>query len=304
MNRRYINLFTSEQENRERTAGQYDKDFKIVVGLDQNKDGVLSHDEQFDMDFNIRTIGKEEYEYCRNKYQEWKLDLVALGLRDAADFLDIFLDSDLVPSYQTKLPDTVPFSGNYDQRNALGCNALSYTLGDISHYCWNENSGISQRISQDIDFWDEIIKQSIIDADIEDWYADPENNSITQKVFSVNTSDVLIEFKTSTNFKNSLGKAIGNMTVNIYAIRSASIPKIVGLTFWGNITDLYDFRTHVSDDDNGYASRIQTCYDDVNRTAGEIYEVTVEIEKVFVYPTPVNCDDLTTLWQDYLLYID
>jgi len=298
-----ISLFTSEQENRARTAGQYDKDFKIVVGLDQNKDGILSNDEKFDMDFNIRTIGKEEYEYCRGQFNDFLINLAWPLFPDMANFIDIFLDTDLISSYDWVLSDTVPFSGNYDQRNSLGCDQLSYTLGSCRHYYWDEASGISQRIKESNDFWDDVISKAILEANIEAWYADPANSSVTSQVFYVSLSDKPVEFDSSTNLKNSLGKATACLSINIYTVRSVGTPKIIGFYFAGEVIDLYDFRTHVSDENNGYASRTQLCYETQSRSAGKIYEVTVDFEQTFVCPYAIACTDLSSLWSEYLFYI-
>jgi len=300
-----INLFTSEQENRARTAGQYDKDFKIVVGLDQNKDGVLSHDEQFDMDFNIRAIGKEEYEYCRGQFNDFLIDFAWPLYPDMANFIDIFLDTDLIASYDWKLPDTVLFQDPYTQKNSLGCDALSYTLGDIKHYKWDDTAPICARIAESNDFWVDIIKHHILTLDINEWYSRPENMNVTNKIFiSSVTNNLNYHGSNDINFENSLGECNTDFEMKVYTFKLLDKPQIAGFTIDGVITDFYDFDTHTGDDNNGHASRVQVCYNRNDRTGGKVYKATINMNINFVcLATSPYYDELELLRTLYLSYL-
>jgi len=305
-----INLFTSDQENRARTAGQYDKDFKIVVGLDQNKDGVLSQDEQFDMSFNIRTIGKEEYEYCLNKWTGLIGTILVNGgeilYPEQANFYQIFLDADyFTHTYEFKLPDTVEFVDPYTQKNSLGCDMLSYTLGSLKHYYWNDITPSSIRIAESLPFWEQVIKPHIQSLNINEWYSDPEHSGINSNAFINSSFKGTIDYHGTSiqNLEKSLGECDIDLNIEVYTVRTTSKPQITGFKVSGVVKDIYDFDTHTGDEDNGYASRLQVCYNGIEREAGNIFKLTIEMDFLFDSVLYVDYDDLPLLRSRFLEYL-
>ena len=271
------------------------KDFIVKIGIDQNGDTFLSDTEAFPIEWGIRVIGKGEYDQCRDGLPAWQIALGWFLYPDTTDFLDIFLDKDSIVSYQQDDPDTVSFSGSYDQRNGLGCSPYSLTQGHVRRYTWDNTSAIRKRVLLSDSMWNDAIQPTISAMGIGTWYADPANASINSKTFT-GIINMVVYFSSSENLVNSLGHAYVNIEVTIDTERATPKPKITAMRIDGTVTDLYDFATVTTDDHLGYASRIQVCHaPSCERTAGEIFKVRISCETPRFTFIDYDYDDFTNL---------
>ncbi len=279
-----------------------DKDFVVKLGIDQNGDSLLSDAEAFPIEWGIRVIGKPEYDYCRAGLPSWQVSLGWLVYPDACDLIDIFLDTDLIPSYEANDLDTIAFGGSYDMKNGLGCDATSLTQGNLRKYTWQKPSGFRKRVLLSDDMWIKVIEPTLLAMDIGGWYANPANTG-NYKAFVGQFQDVV--YFNDENLSRTIGKASVDVMVIVHTERATPKPKITHMELTGAVTDLYDFRTYGSDEPNGYASRIQVCYaPSCGRTAGNIFKVLVDCDVTqFTLITPVEYDNFTDLNGDWIYKI-
>ena len=97
-------------------------DFIFHFGLDINDDGILQHEENNFPAFEVRLIGKKEYDYCKEQLSGPFYFFGAPFVPDAAEFLAIFMDRNWVAGYNR----TSTFIQNYghdyshQQSNSIG----------------------------------------------------------------------------------------------------------------------------------------------------------------------------------------
>ncbi|MFO7871107.1 MAG: hypothetical protein R6V03_06705 [Kiritimatiellia bacterium] len=275
------------------------KDFRVKCGVDWNGNGSLESSEEFSaLEFGIILVGKNEYDYCAAKYSPTKLNLLAVLFPYTAEFLDIFMDSNMWGNYDSSTADTIQFSASeaYDQRNGIGCAPTSLTQGNVDKYIWDPKSGLEEDIMLSDTFWNDVLQKVIVDLKIGDWYADPANSADNSHVFNSNGTYHGVYFGED-DLGTSLGKATFQFSIKVYTERGTTTPQIIALRVSGSVIDLYDYRTTGDDNELGWASRIQVGHAPAcTRTAGEIFKVKIdyELDPLFITPS-VDYNDFQEL---------
>jgi hypothetical protein len=135
----------------------------------------------------------------------------------------------------------------------------------------------------------------------EEWY---DINTGDTHTFTATFADTIV-FDSTSNLHNSLHGAGVQMTIQVEAERTADKPEITAMFTSGTIVDLYDFRSHGSNEPNGWASRIQTCYEpSCSREAGEIYHILIDtqVDTIQFFPDPYY-DDFDALRSQWIMGI-
>ena len=271
-------------------------DYYVRIGIDRDHDGHLSENECWIPQMGIRVIGKPEYDYCAGKLAWYKIAVGTFIWPDAADFIGVFMNNNIVESYDKRENSTIDFSeGNYDWKCGLGCTPLSLTKGQLPSLTWNRSSDIAWRVLRSDEVW-QTISSTIDQMHIEQWFAAAENGSETSHQFS-GTFKQDITFTSTGNLNSALHGCQGEFAITVDAQRGSGKPEITKIGVTGNITDLYDFQPGGGDNELDWASRVQVCYaPSCERKAGMIYRLHIDCNvRPFVLSDPVPCDQLNEM---------
>ena len=279
-----------------------DSDVTFNVGLDLDGDHLLSPSEVMH-DIDLRFISPAEYDYCYSSFLPHAAGAWVVNLPDASHHSLIFLDaiSGPNPTSRTLSFSEPTYSGANGQANGHGTMPSSINDATIPHYRKDSGSGLSMRILADDGFWNQILAPTIQAMNIDSYYA--ANPSVTNHVFTSNFDESGISM-TSLNLNLALGKARYVIPISIQTERgSDGYARITGMSFSGYVDDLYDFRTHGGDEDNGWASRLQVGYATASgQDAGAIYWLTADLE-LLNFQVIRRPDELDLMKFEYQFYL-
>jgi hypothetical protein len=283
-------------------------DIVISVGFDKNGDGILQNEEKSVPAFNNTLIGKKEYDYCYSQLASWQNYFGGVVWPDAGELIRIFTGLNYVAGYNSSRTIIQEYGANHsqDQSNGLGFDEnFNLKQGAITQYIWNAGSEFSNRILQDLTFYNKIILDTVKEFNIGEYYKTHPYEST--HIFS-KTITTVIEFPTeSGNLHNSLKHADISFELTLDTERGNGTPRITGIFGKGACTDLYDFRTYGASDNNGFASRVQTCHVKGVRDAGEIFSVYVNLnipDTYLVFPRiKFDYNDYANLYLNWLLIV-
>jgi hypothetical protein len=281
-------------------------DIVISVGFDANGDGILQNDEESVPDFQNRLIGKKEYDYCLSQLMNWQNFFGGVVWSDAGELLRIFADRNYVGDYNSSRTVTQGYGANYsqDQSNGLGFDeSQNIKQGTITEYVWNSFSNFGKRILSDINFYNDIIKHAIREMNIEEYYRSHPN--VDTHTFFVVINKNLLFPPDSDNLHNSLKHCDISFLLTLHTKRGNGTPQITGIEGNGACKDLYDFRTYEDPDNNGFASRVQTCHLQGIRDAGEIFRIYVNLTvSGNPFSTSIDYNDFDKLYLKWLMLIN
>jgi hypothetical protein len=275
-------------------------DIVISVGFDANGDGIFQESEESVPDFQNRLIGKNEYDYCYSQLTNWQKYFAGIVAPQAVELLRIFTGLSQVTDYDSIRTITQKYGGTHQMSNSLGFDETqNITQGQVLEYFWNANSDFSGVILSSNVFFDNIIRSTIQQLNIKQFYE--QNPNIDTKTFTVNIKKT-IEL-TGLNLGSALKHCSIDFNFTIFTERGMSFkPQITGISGYGNCKDFYDFRSHGQNDENGWAARLQACHVKGIRDIGEVYSIHIDLrvpETHFWWD--VYYDDLDALhnkWND------
>jgi hypothetical protein len=268
-------------------------DIVVRVGFDSNGNGVLDDGETVVPDFCNQLIGKAEYDYCYRSLTNWTHVLGGTWWPHAGELLEIFTDTNVVHDYDSTRTVSQTYGGTHQLSNALGFDeTVDITKGDVVEYIWDSDSSFSSTILSDSDFFDKVIRPAVEGLNIGAYYA--ERPYVLAHAFSVPISTTVLFEQPDLHF--SLKHATIAFHLFVYTERGASKPQITGVEGTGTCVDFYDFRDYGSDDNNGWASRLQVCHTKHYREAGEVFAVYINLNvPKTTFWWDVYYDDLNTL---------
>jgi hypothetical protein len=185
-----------------------------------------------------------------------------------------------------------------DQLLAQECKPLDSAAAETWWTLSDRLGSICEFERADNDFFNQIIRPAVQNMNIDQFYNN--NPSVMEHTFTVQI-DKGVTFYDSQELHFSLKHATISFILNIYTERGLTIPEITGVGGGGICIDFYDFRTYGSDENNGWASRVQSCHTENFRDAGEVFSININLsvpETHFWFDIYYNdIDGLKSKWQ-------
>jgi len=264
-------------------------DAYIHFGIDINGNKELDKKEYTKgLNFKLRYISDEEYEYCVDLVDKWKLRVMSygdfeIGAENVAKFMG-YSGFDTYDSVESEILDYAPDPNykfglrGYDQRNGLGCKNPGLTNSTVKRYTYNSENDASIKIKKSSE-WKVRIRKMIKSLNMVDWYNN--NPGATTKRFAVESNES-ISFGAGDDFHLGIGYTNAESKLFIFTRLDTTTgkPIVYRMNLTGNLNDLYDWQTDGGDQITtilgidiwglGHLSRIQTSCPGKSSTRGLI----------------------------------